>query len=72
MSRAECGLKLKVLPWWVGERVTDHPVKHCAVLAKMVIIIKKLIGKYKRESLSKRLGTICLSRAKLAFQIHPP
>lgn len=58
MSRAECGLILKVLPCWVGEWVTDHPVKHCALPAKMVIIIKKVIGRYKRENLSKRLGTI--------------
>lgn len=40
MSRSECGLMLKVLPCWVGEWVTDNPVKHCAVLMKMVIIIK--------------------------------
>lgn len=62
---------LKVLPCWVGEWVTDNPVKHCAVLMKMVIIIK-VIGRCKRESLSKRVGTICLSKAKLAFQMHPP
>lgn len=41
MSRAECGLMLKVLPCWVCEWVRDHPVKHCAVVVKMVIIIKK-------------------------------
>lgn len=49
----------------LGRCFTDHPVKHCAVLVKMVIIIKNVFGRYKRE----RLGTTCLSRAKVAFQI---
>lgn len=49
----------------LGRCFTDHPVKHCAVLMKMVIIIKNVFGRYKRE----RLGITCLSRAKVAFQI---
>lgn len=36
----------------LGRCFTDHPVKHCAVLMKMVIIIKNVFGRYKRERLA--------------------